>query len=66
VSVEIKKVLVSADWTIRKDGSLGVPTKYITYWRVLLDGKCVDSFLGKGQAEKKAAVLRHEQQGATA
>jgi hypothetical protein len=58
--IEVRRCRVSADWTMRKDGTPGSSKTTLTYWRVLVDGRIVDSFLDQKRAEARAAELRGE------
>ncbi len=57
MTVTVKKIRISADWVYPTKGGLGKPTKFLTQYVILQDGKRIDSFMSKEAAERKAAEL---------
>ncbi len=56
MTVTVKKIRISADWVYPNAGP-GKPTKFLTQYVILQDGKRIDSFMSKEAAERKAAEL---------
>lgn len=57
MAIEVRRSRVSCDWE-GVDTLEAVTHRWSSHWRVIQDGKLVDSFLSKANAEKKARTLR--------
>jgi hypothetical protein len=55
--ITVTKCRVSVQWSHDPDGYPLRPTRFQTYYRVVVDGKIVDSFLTKRRADESAKKL---------
>lgn len=56
--VEVRKARISADLEWHRLAHWAVPQTMLTQYLVIVDGRRVDSFLTKENAERRAAQLR--------